>query len=676
MQGLRCSIVFLVVILVSQKSTAVSPSNGGPFRPKFPRVHHDIQEGQDYGDPLYLTPYLEQGMAQKAKTLSEVHLPGTSVKSYSGYLTVNKAYNSNLFFWFFPALVSNKTYNSNKTYSGNKTYNTNKTYSSNLFFWFFPALVSNKTYNSNKTYSGNKTYNTNKTYSSNLFFWFFPALVNNKTYNTNKTYNSNKTYNTNKTYSSNLFFWFFPALVSNKTYNTNKTHNSNKTYNTNKTYSGNLLFWFFHALISDKTYNTNKTYSSNKTYKSYKTYNLKTDPENAPLLLFLEGGPGATAMYGIFTETGPFYITKDAQWKYVPALSYKIHIENPTAKFKINFKGMAIGNGWCDPINQYHALPDFMYNTGMCNNKQAFQLGETVNLMETQVNEKLYIQAFESYAGKYVPALSYKIHMENPTATLKINFKGMAIGNGWCDPINVRNNRLFQLDNQYRALPDFMYNTGMCNNKQAFQLGETVNLMETQVNEKLYIQAFETFDALIGGALTPYPTLFYNITGGSNYFNYLRTVEPPEQEYFWTYLAKPGVRKAIHAGNLTLHDGIDVLKHLLMDFMQPVVPQLITIMDNNYKVLMYNGQLDVIVAGVLTEAFLQRLPWSKLDQYQAANRTVWKINPSDTDVAGFALQVDNFYQVIVKGGGHILPFDQPERAFDMIDRFVSGKGFQ
>lgn len=32
-------------------------------------------------------------------------LPGANVKSYAGYLTVNKQYNSNLFFWFFPALM-------------------------------------------------------------------------------------------------------------------------------------------------------------------------------------------------------------------------------------------------------------------------------------------------------------------------------------------------------------------------------------------------------------------------------------------------------------------------------------------------------------------------------------------------------------------------------------------
>lgn len=41
-----------------------------------------------------------------ARKLSVVgDLPGANVKSYAGYLTVNKTYNSNLFFWFFPALM-------------------------------------------------------------------------------------------------------------------------------------------------------------------------------------------------------------------------------------------------------------------------------------------------------------------------------------------------------------------------------------------------------------------------------------------------------------------------------------------------------------------------------------------------------------------------------------------
>ena len=50
----------------------------------------------------------------------------------------------------------------------------------------------------------------------------------------------------------------------------------------------------------------------------------------------------------------------------------------------------------------------------------------------------LYWQLLQSYAGKYVPAIGYKIHTENmKNPAIKINLKGLAIGDGLCDPENV-----------------------------------------------------------------------------------------------------------------------------------------------------------------------------------------------------------------------------------------------
>ena len=45
----------------------------------------------------------------------------------------------------------------------------------------------------------------------------------------------------------------------------------------------------------------------------------------------------------------------------------------------------------------------------------------------------------QSYAGKYVPAIGYKIHTSNPTASLKINLAGISIGDALIDPETVRN---------------------------------------------------------------------------------------------------------------------------------------------------------------------------------------------------------------------------------------------
>lgn len=55
-------------------------------------------------EALFLTKYIENNRLELAKTLSLVkHKELHWLTSYAGYLTVNKEYNSNMFFWFFPA---------------------------------------------------------------------------------------------------------------------------------------------------------------------------------------------------------------------------------------------------------------------------------------------------------------------------------------------------------------------------------------------------------------------------------------------------------------------------------------------------------------------------------------------------------------------------------------------
>lgn len=72
------------------------------FNP-YPR-YSEYYDGGDAGEPLFLTEYIEKGEFELAKNLSLVnHDDMKWLKSYAGYLTVNKNYNSNMFFWFFPA---------------------------------------------------------------------------------------------------------------------------------------------------------------------------------------------------------------------------------------------------------------------------------------------------------------------------------------------------------------------------------------------------------------------------------------------------------------------------------------------------------------------------------------------------------------------------------------------
>ena len=63
------------------------------------------------------------------------------------------------------------------------------------------------------------------------------------------------------------------------------------------------------------------------------------------------------------------------------------------------------------------------------------------------------------------------------------------------------------------------------------------------------------------------------------------------------------------------------------------------------QVLLYNGQLDVLIAAPLTENFLLMLDWDGADAYAHADRHIWKIKSTDTEIAGFIRQVNNFSQV-------------------------------
>ena len=87
---------------------ALSHESESGFLDLYPKLKEFFHHRVDVGAPLFLTPLIESGKIEEARLKATVqHKEMNNIKSYSGYFTVNKEYNSNLFFWFFPAVVSN-----------------------------------------------------------------------------------------------------------------------------------------------------------------------------------------------------------------------------------------------------------------------------------------------------------------------------------------------------------------------------------------------------------------------------------------------------------------------------------------------------------------------------------------------------------------------------------------
>lgn len=192
------------------------------------------------------------------------------------------------------------------------------------------------------------------------------------------------------------------------------------------------------------------------------------------------------------------------------------------------------------------------------------------------------------------------------------------------------------------------------------------------IQTKDYQKAFQLFDSLLDGDLTN-SSLFKNVTGFVNYFNFLYPVEPSDEiEYMGKYIQRSDIRAAIHVGNSTFHgEDKTVELNLVNDIMQSVAPWVSELLDN-YRVLIYNGQLDIIVAYPLTENYLQNLNFNGANQYKNAKRYQWFVG---TNLAGYFKQAGNLTEVLVRNAGHMVPADQPQWALDLISRFTRNKPY-
>lgn len=370
----------------------------------------------------------------------------------------------------------------------------------------------------------------------------------------------------------------------------------------NKQLNSNLFFWYFPA---------------------------KVNAENAPVVLWLQGGPGASSLFGLFTENGPISVDADQKVhsrKYSWHVNHHlIYIDNP----------VGTGFSFTDSEDGYAKNEKDVGNNLLLGLQQFFLLFPNL-----QKNE--FFVTGESYGGKYVPAIGYAILQDSfrkyeDLKQPKINLKGLAIGNGLSDPIHQLN------------YGDYLYQLGLIDTNGHKLFAKVQSRGVECIEKKDFACAFDVFDKLIDMDDTPEGSLFKNMTGFSMYFNYLKTRDD-DTSAMGDFLQKSITRRAIHVGNNTWHDlsgENKVEDHLKLDVMDSVADWVSELL-SHYPVLVYNGQLDIIVAYPLTENYLKNLNFTGADEYKTAKRYIWRV---ENEVAGYAKHAGNLTEVLVRNAG-------------------------
>ncbi|CAF4804418.1 unnamed protein product [Pieris macdunnoughi] len=386
-------------------------------------------------------------------------------------------------------------------------------------------------------------------------------------------------------------------------------------FTVDKKYNSNLYFWYFPA------FNKNKA---------------------APVVLWLQGGPGGSSLFGLFTENGPIIAKKGgfARRKYHWAVeNHLIFIDNPVGT---GFSFTNDSKGYCED--------EACVAKGLYVSLQQF-----FTLFPNLFDNDFYITG-ESYAGKYIPSLGLYIHQRNMVSKQKINLKGMALGNAYCDPIN-------QLD-----YGSYLYQHGLIDSNQQDVFYQMQSNITKEIKKQNWLNAGILMDQLMDGDMSNF-SYFKNFTGFLTYYNFLMINNEIDVPVFKDLLNNDKVRNSIHVGNLPFHDGKEVEISLAADILQSVTAEISQLL-SYYKMLFYNGQLDIIVAYPLTENFLQHLDFSASNEYKTAVKKIWRVGD---DIAGYYKKAGNLTEVLVRNAGHMVPGDQPKWAFDLISRFIKNK---
>ena len=416
---------------------------------------------------------------------------------------------------------------------------------------------------------------------------------------------------------------------------------------------------------------------------------------SAPLLIWLQGGPGSSSLFGMLVELGPFrVVTADLTPAFNPlswAGEYNVvFVDNPRGTGYSFTDNGTLCEDWACYGEDFDAfLRQFV---------QAYGLGAN----------DVYITG-ESYGGHYVPASAFTVHENNAAGVQPhINLRGIAVGNGFVAPAEMSS-----------GYADAIYNAGLISFDDYAVAQSYVANISARLAADDFVGAYRVWDAFLNGDTTPGGAWFTNVTGMTNYFN---VASDPGMafSYFQTWVTSAAVRQAIGVGQQPYADGNVAVEIALMgDVMysqRPRVEALLQSTSPRYKVLsaraqrvrrqaaavvaalaptaaprshrplrpspaqvlIYNGALDLICGAPLTERYIALLSWPGSTAFAATRRSVW-LDPAFTDgtVSGYvrAALSDSaglLVQGVVRGGGHMVPFDQPERALDLITRFVGG----
>ncbi|KAI8968842.1 Alpha/Beta hydrolase protein [Mycotypha africana] len=398
-------------------------------------------------------------------------------------------------------------------------------------------------------------------------------------------------------------------------------------------------------------------------------FESRTDPENDPTVLWLNGGPGCSSMMGLWMELGPCQVNE---------------FGNGTIRNPYSWNTAANVIFLDQPVNVGYSYGDSKIRDTSESARDVYAFLQLFFSEYTKYATSPFHLAGESYAGHYLPAISAEIIKRNQEIEEKgTDAHGLSvmIGNGWTNPqIQFREYAAYGCTNkdisdkpssEYRPFLNQTVCAAMNNTYPRCQ-----SLMDTCyrnpspstcVPADMFCEQSQTgaFDAT---GLNPYD--IRRACEGTSGLCYDQIALIEQYANLQEVKENLGVDKSIVQYE-SCSDAVGYRFFQAGDNAHDYTQDIALTLASGVRVLIYVGDMDWICNWMGNLAWTLEMEWSGKEEYNQAPFESWYSDFTATQ-AGESKTANNLTFLKIFDAGHMVPFDQPKNALDFVNKWLNG----
>lgn len=384
-----------------------------------------------------------------------------------------------------------------------------------------------------------------------------------------------------------------------------------------------------------------------------------------PLVIWLQGGPGASSMYGNFEELGP--------------LTLELEERNHTwvKHYNVLFIDNPVGTGF-SYVDDFSLLTKS--NAEIADDLLAF-MKEFYKRNPEFTGTPLHIYA-ESYGGKMAPEFAYVLAKAIDLGEIDANLQSVGIVAPWASPIDsvlswgpFLLNMGFVDTKGYKTIQAAAIETEHILNQEryeeaTYQWGTTQGVLMRQTGpidwyNVLFLQEYNQFQA----RLAMFEKDLKQATADS-----ARKLATEDRDQMLKDLMRNEVAPALDLPAESVYDsqGSRVFSTLAGDFMKPAMDVIELLLNNtSVDVVVITGQLDLIVATPGNVVWVEKLKWNGRNDYLNAPRT--GVGAKGI-LEGYQKSYGKLSVYWALRAGHMVPADNPELMDYILQKHVGHQG--